>query len=461
MTSAKPAEEDVAGHKAAVHETGVYETAVYETGVYETGEYDTAPDDEPLPAAGYRTYEVYQRERVGETTNLLTPRELIGDEMCTDPLRLLTILRENYPCYRDWRSNCFWLTRYDDVTSIFVDEANYESRSKRWVYGSPDFGRDLGDQVALQAAITACVDEATDGVVERAIAQLGPNPNLATAFAARLPLDLWGEVLNIEGDELRLFASRYWRAQQGASWHPHDRSDGLAALNELATWFDERLLAGNNSAFVATAAQLQLPHGVVTGLDLAATVLEHDHETLHGGLANLLFLLLTHPDQLQLVLDEPRLVKFAWLEALRHSPPVTAAHRFARHEVERFGRLVPDGGLLMCSALAANRDPRAFEEPDAFRVDRKDLCQREPRGQYRADGLPSGIAFGLGKPSIHPAEPKTRPRSRYALVRDVAVAAISRLLEARPDMALVDGPAPKLQSLRLGDMRTCWELAIR
>ena len=89
-------------------------------------------EDEPLPAAGYRTYEVYQRERVGETTNLLKPRELISDEMLTEPERLLTILRENYPCYRDWVGNRFWITRYDDVTSVFADEANYETRSKRW-----------------------------------------------------------------------------------------------------------------------------------------------------------------------------------------------------------------------------------------------------------------------------------------------------------------------------------------
>ena len=37
-------------------------------------------DEEPEAAPGYRTYEVYQRERVGETTNLIKPRQLISNE---------------------------------------------------------------------------------------------------------------------------------------------------------------------------------------------------------------------------------------------------------------------------------------------------------------------------------------------------------------------------------------------
>ncbi len=101
-----------------------------------------------------------------------------------------------------------------------------------------------------------------------------------------------------------------------------------------------------------------------------------------------------------------------------------------------------------------------FDDPDSFVVDRKDLCQREPRGQYRADGLPSGIAFGLGRPSIHPAVPKDRPRSAYALVRDVAVLASQMLLDEHPDIRLAPGAEPVLRSLRLGEMYTCWHLPV-
>ena len=425
--------------------------------------YENEHDDEPLPAAGYRTYEVYQRERVGETTNLLKPRELIVDEILTEPHRLLTILRENYPCYRDWVGNRFWITRYDDVTSVFADEANYETRPKRWFYGRPDLGRDLWGELPVSWSWANRVDASLDDVVARVVTDLGDTPDLATAFAARLPLELWGVVLDLPPTDLARFSERYWRMQRGWSWDAPSQLDGLAAFAELVEYFEPLMADRRGSGgddLVSTIASLDLADGPATAADLVATILESDHETLHGGLANLWFLLLTNADQLALVKDEPRLMKFAWLETLRHAPPVVAAQRFARHEVERFGRLIPGGGLLYCSALAANRDPRAFSDPDAFLVTRKDLCQREPRGQYRADGLPSGISFGTGPPSIHPAVPKERPRSMYAITRDVAVAASSALLERHPGVGLAPGAEPALRSLRLGEMLTCWELPV-
>ncbi|MGA9276605.1 cytochrome P450 [Ilumatobacter sp.] len=436
--------------------------------------YEVEADEEPLPAAGYRTYEVFQRERVGETTNLLSPRELIGDEMLADPTRLLTVLRENYPCYRDWKGNRFWITRYDDVTSVFADEANFETRSKRWSLSDGDIaterllGRDLGAEVAVATARAGRVDAALNDVVERVVGDIsataarGEPVDLATEFAARIPLELWGAVLDLTDDELPGFASRYWKMQRGVGWDPQARLDGRRAFDELVAFFEpivERRRAEPSddliSAIIAVDPGEERPD---RARDLVATILEADHETLHGGVANMWCQLLLHPDQLQTVRDDPRMMKFAWLETLRHSPPVHGAQRFARHEVERFGRLLPDGALLELSAAAANRDPRVFDDPDAFIVGRKDLCQREPRGQYRADGLPSGIAFGLGRPSIHPAVPKDRPRSNYAITSDIAVAASRRLLTAVPDLRLADGATPTIRSLRLGEMHTCWHL---
>ena len=43
---------------------------------------------------------------------------------------------------------------------------------------------------------------------------------------------------------------------------------------------------------------------------------------------------------------------------------------------------------------------------------------------------------------------------------DVVVAASQVLLDRFPDVHLLDGAAPTLRSLRLGEMHTCWSLPV-
>jgi cytochrome P450 len=403
---------------------------------------------------GFRSYEIHQRQRPGQTTELIKPRQLASVDYLNDPYPIVAILRENYPCYRDWPGNAYWVTRYDDVTSVFVDDPNYETRSKLWFYDRVGFGNDLTDHDAITTCIATKLDAAMEPVARRVVGELELETDLATEFAARYPIALWAAVLGLPAADVPTFAERWWRMQRGYLWNPVHQADGRAAMGELVAYFRPRVAAPDSDNLVAAVAGIG-----ATAEDLVVTLLESDHETLHGSLANMWFLLLTNPEQYELVRNERRMVKFAWFETLRHSAPVVAAKRFTRHEVERFGRLIPEGALVICSAAAANRDPRIFNDPDTFDVSRKDVCQREPRGMYRADGLPAGISFGTGKPSKHPAIPEDRPRSRYAFARDCAVAATNVLLDARPNLRLADA-SPTMRALGVGEMHTCWRLPV-
>ncbi len=414
---------------------------------------------------GFRTYEIHQRERLGQTTAKIKPMQLISPEFIRNPYPLLEILRENYPSYRDWLENAYWITRYDDVTSIFTDDANYETRPRRWFYNIADYGRDLRQELPVLVAQAKGIDDNVQAVAEDIVHEIKGKggANLGIDFAAKLALELLVRQLGIPKEDAPLFCHRYWRMMHGTNVDPVAEQDGLAAIRELTEYFRPLLAqrrANPGDDLISAVATLDPDGGPATAEDLVVTLLEGDHETLHGGLANTLFLLLTNPGEFQKVKDERRLAKFAFLEALRHSAPVISARRFALHEVERFGKLIPEGGLLICSAGAANRDPRQYTDPDQFIVGRKDLCQREPRGQYRADGLPAGIAFGLGKPSKHPAVPEDRPRSLYAITRDTATTALHVLLDQAPTLRLKDGAQPELRSLKLWDTHTCWDLPV-
>lgn len=420
-------------------------------------------------ADAHRSYEIHQRRRVGESTAKLRPSALISTDFLSDPYPTLATLRENYPCYRDWLGNAYWITRYDDATSIFVDDANYETRPKRWLYGLDRVGRNLGGELALLQLHERVMDGQAGAVAAELVAGFAARgrADLAVEFAARLPLELLVRLWGIPDADRAAFVERYWRMQRGAVGLAASELAGRSAFAELADYL-RRLLAERRERpaddLISVAAGLDLAAGPATAEDLAATLLETDHETLHGALANLWFLLMTHPEQFARVRDprerEARMLKLAYLEAVRHSTPVLTAKRFARHEVERFGQVLPAGALVVCAAAAGNRDPRVFHDPDEFIVGRKDLTQREPRGMYRADGLASGISFALGPPSKHPAVPEDRPRSPYAITRDAAVAASKALLEALDELALEPGAAPCLQSLGIGEMHTCWRLPV-
>src|SRR5262245_49121350 len=134
--------------------------------------------------SGLRSYEVHQRERPGEATPLIRPGELRSEEYLRDPYRLLGILRGRYPSYRDWSGNAYWITRYDDVTSVFQDDANFETRSKRWWCGMPDVGRDLGASLPVLVAYAGGIDAHAPALAEQLIARL------AVADDADLSTDL-------------------------------------------------------------------------------------------------------------------------------------------------------------------------------------------------------------------------------------------------------------------------------
>lgn len=88
-----------------------------------------------------------------------------------------------------------------------------------------------------------------------------------------------------------------------------------------------------------------------------------------------------HPDQFDLVRDDPELIPMAIEELLRFSSPVQGLYRTARTDYPVGNVVIPAGARVMLSFAAANRDPLAFEDPDEFRV------QRNPKDH---------IAFGFG-----------------------------------------------------------------
>jgi len=91
-------------------------------------------------------------------------------------------------------------------------------------------------------------------------------------------------------------------------------------------------------------------------------------ETTYRSSSNLLFGLLSHPDQLDAVRADRALVPQAIEEALRWESPLLTVARVAAEDVELGGVSIPKGGFIAVSLGAANRDPGRYSDPDEFDI---------------------------------------------------------------------------------------------
>jgi cytochrome P450 len=106
-------------------------------------------------------------------------------------------------------------------------------------------------------------------------------------------------------------------------------------------------------------------------LSMVFLLLVAGHETTVNLIGNGTLALLQHPDQLSLLRQKPHLINSAVEEMLRYNGPVeTPTWRFARQDIEFGGHTIQTGDVVLPSLLAANRDPKIFENPNEFDITR-------------------------------------------------------------------------------------------
>jgi cytochrome P450 len=107
-------------------------------------------------------------------------------------------------------------------------------------------------------------------------------------------------------------------------------------------------------------------------IDLCVLILAGGYETTANQIANFVYLLLTHPDQMALLHERPELLNGAVEELLRFTPLEVLAvfPRYASCPATLSGGRITAGQPLLTFLAAANRDPRVFEDPELLDVTR-------------------------------------------------------------------------------------------
>jgi cytochrome P450 len=101
---------------------------------------------------------------------------------------------------------------------------------------------------------------------------------------------------------------------------------------------------------------------------LTASVISGGTDTTESQLAHGLRLFADHPDQWDLLADDPALAEQACQEVLRFEPIVPFTARLVREELELDGMVFPAGTVLFVCAATANRDPGTYANPGQFDI---------------------------------------------------------------------------------------------
>lgn len=100
------------------------------------------------------------------------------------------------------------------------------------------------------------------------------------------------------------------------------------------------------------------------------------NETTTSTIAGCLLQLIRNPDQMEKARAaaggrDPKLIQNMIEEALRYETPTAGMWRIVKQDTELGGVAMPAGTVVQLRYAAANRDPKKFEDPDTFDVERK------------------------------------------------------------------------------------------
>ncbi|GAA3336440.1 cytochrome P450 [Amorphoplanes nipponensis] len=259
------------------------------------------------------------------------------------------------------------------------------------------------------------VERTVDELLDRV--EVGETFDLVSAYAAPLPIRVITDLLGVPDADAERFAA-YGTVIASALDGIHSLSHAArlkAANRDLRALFEDLFALRRRepaddvvSRLVAAEGHRIQPHELVPMCNL---LLVAGFETTVNLVGNAVNALLDHPAQWEALCADPAgLAPAAVEETLRYDPPVQRTARCAREDLELAGHLVRRGQYVITLIGAANRDPRAFPDPDTFDI------HRAPTADHLA--FSSGIHYCVGQP----------------LARMEGEIALRRLAERLPDL---------------------------
>ncbi len=382
-----------------------------------------------------------------------------------DPFPLFRRLQEEDPCHWSPRLKAWVLTRYEDVRRVCLDREMSSDRLRPFFAAlPPPEARRIADIMrylslwmvfrdppehtrlrrltgkvfhvksmhAMRPRIEALMQRLLDAIGARRefdfIGEFaGPLPALVIMDMLGVPADELARVKRLS-DDMALFI--------GSSRMAADKYDiAETATREMAAYF--RAMIQERRAWPRADLLSELVHLEDDGERLSEDelvascilLLFAGHETTTNHIANGLLGLMRFPEQADRLRADPALAATAVEELLRYDGPNGAQVRIVQQEQVVHGKTLKTGERVFILLNAANRDPRAYADPD-----RVDLGR---------DGPPH-LAFGFG---LHIC-------LGFPLARLEGQLALPAVLARWPALALADAPLEWLNSMVFRGMKS-------
>ena len=325
-----------------------------------------------------------------------------SDEYFNDPSDVYRRLRDEAPVYHSERYGFYALSRFEDVVTAHRDWQGFSSahgvdlsmlsqdpeliRSFRSIImmDPPEHERfrKLVSRVFTPRAVTA-FEPMVREVVGEHLDRIGGAErfDVVADFSAPFPVEIIARMLGVPEDmrqQVREWVDASLHREPGQmDPTPAGRQAGLdAGIYYYRLAQEKRAQPADDMLSRLTEVTVDRGDGVETGLDdeeiagFATLLGGAGAETVTKLVANAVVLFSRHPDQWGKVVDDPGILPRAVEEILRYLPPSQYQGRFSVQDRTFEGGTIPAGHPVLLLTGAATRDPRAFDRPDDFDVDR-------------------------------------------------------------------------------------------
>jgi len=290
------------------------------------------------------------------------------------------VLPEGYSPEPEWIAY-----RYDDCSRILRDPKTFTSTGYDSTIGTvmghvilgmddPEHRthRNLVAHAFREKALARWEPELIGPIIDEQIDQFAPDgeADLVRQLTFEFPVRVIARLLGLPEEDFPQF--HRWGIELIGLIADIDR--GLAASESLAEYFagivaERRAHPADDVISDMVAAEVEgeklSDEAIYSFLRL---LLPAGAETTYRSSGNLLYLLLTHPDQLDAVRDDRTLLPQAIEEGLRCEPPLLTIARTTTCEVELSGVTLPAGEVITTHIGSANHDETRWEDPETFDI---------------------------------------------------------------------------------------------